>query len=176
MVAKVEQISPATLATLLRYESETGRLFWRYRPTERKCWNTRYAGKPALTAVDPDGYLHGRVLNLDCKAHRAIWAIVTGSWPVEHVDHVNGVRLDNRWMNLREANNQENRRNQKKYRGTSVYKGVSWRSDRRTWRAAAGMNGKNVHLGHFATEEEAARAYDTFVLNNFGAFAHPNER
>lgn len=40
------------------------------------------------------------------------------------------------------------------------YRGVSWRSDKRRWRAAISVNGRKHHLGSYATDVEAARAYD----------------
>src|SRR5215467_10739676 len=110
------------LNELLRYELETGKLFWKKRdismfafdPTihtskraysaERSCnkWNTRYADKPALTAVNNWGYQHGSVNGRSLLTHRVIWEMVTGRVP-DILDHVNGDRTDNRLVNLREA-------------------------------------------------------------------------
>lgn len=92
------------------------------------------------------------------------------------VDHVNGDPLDNRRCNLRLATAQENARNQGKTHGRSRYKGVSFRMDLRSrpWVAKLKVSGRTVHLGYFATEEEAARAYDAAAKRFFGEFARLN--
>ena len=90
------------------------------------------------------------------------------------VDHINGDRLDNRRRNLRAATHTENLRNSRKNsRGSSRFKGVSRCKSSGKWRAYI-RSGTQVHLGHFATEEAAARAYDRAALERFGAFAKLN--
>ncbi len=73
------------------------------------------------------------------------------------VDHINRDRLDNRRANLRaipKAAQQQNIRSH--VDATSSHRGVSWDRRRATWVAAVKANGKNLHLGQFDTEEEAA--------------------
>ncbi len=50
--------------------------------------------------------------------------------------------------------------------GSSKYKGVSWKESNHKWRAFIYINGKHVHLGYFTEEEEAALAYNNYVLGN----------
>lgn len=76
-------------------------------------------------------------------------------------DHANGDGLDNRRFNLRPARVAQNIANQQKRAGgTSAYKGVSWQRQKRAWRAQITSRGKRIHIGLFASEVDAAHAYD----------------
>ena len=159
--------SPEQLRQLLRYEPETGKLFWLPRgvdcfPSEGACksWNTKYAGREAFTFISANGYPTGHLLGKARKAHRVIWAIVTGAWPTEFLDHINGVRSDNRFCNLREATMAENNRNRGPSRfNTSGYKGVRYDKKSNRWIAKIGYQNAPVYLGCFKTAEEAYDAY-----------------
>lgn len=93
------------------------------------------------------------------------------------IDHKNGNALDNRRDNLRFATTSQNMQNQgpREIPRASQFKGVkkSYRI-RRPWRAHIGHNGELIHLGHWASEEEAARAYDSAARRLFGEFAWLN--
>lgn len=114
----------SVLLQLLRYEPETGKLFWRERGVEWfpaktpsraaslcRLWNSRYAGAEAFTCLS-DGYRTGAVFGANYKAHRVIWKMETGCDP-DHMDHVNGVRTDNRLGNLRDVSLADNARNRR---------------------------------------------------------------
>lgn len=89
------------------------------------------------------------------------------------VDHINGDRLDNRRSNLRHATRRENAWNSRKYKHTaSAYKGV--RPSGNCWRAVIYDGPKQIGLGHYKTEVEAARAYDRAARERRGAFAALN--
>ena len=78
----------------------------------------------------------------------------------KYVDHINGIRDDNRIENLREATNQQNNFNSGSKEGSSSqYKGVSWHKRGKKWVARYSLNGKQTHLGLFETEIEAYKAY-----------------
>lgn len=88
------------------------------------------------------------------------------------VDHINGNKLDNRKSNLRICTDAENARNSSKKSGN--FKGVQWRSDKHKFRARIMDNGKEIFIGYFTNEIEAAKAYDTKAKELFGEFARLN--
>ena len=90
------------------------------------------------------------------------------------VDHINGDGLDNRRCNLRVVLPWQNNANQRKTRGTSEFKGVSWRPDLGKWTAHIKSFGIAYYLGVFEDEEEAAQAYDRAAVSLFGAHARLN--
>ncbi len=92
----------------------------------------------------------------------------------KEIDHINGNSLDNRRCNLRIVTRSQNNMNQKKTRGTSKYKGVSWHKNNKKWRSQIRLNGKQMYLGLFDNEAEAAKAYDKRAKELFGEFAKPN--
>lgn len=96
--------------------------------------------------------------------------LITGYLLVDHINH-NG--LDNRRANLRPATASQNGANARpRAGGTSQFKGVCWRPRYGKWQARIGRAGRN--LGSFATEEEAARAYDAAARELWGEFARLN--
>lgn len=171
------EIEVEILRALIEYDDMAGSLTWRKRPKsiESPGWNARYAGKKALNITDDKGYLHGRVLGKNIKAHRAAWAIYHGEWPENLIDHVNGSRCDNRIINLRSANLSENNRNRRSNKNsTSSYLGVHWNSRDSAWEAQINNGNKILRLGKFEFEVDAALAYDAACTNIHGNFANPN--
>lgn len=160
---------PELLQILLDYDPETGSLHWRkrdrtmfsncpLRPAHevRDRWNTKNAGRPALTTLTHNGYMFGTLFGRSVRAHHVIWAMMTGKWPTAQIDHINGIRTDNRWANLRQVQPSENSQNMcLPGNNTSGRIGVS--RGRRGWQAYINRNRKRVSLGDFATFEEAVR-------------------
>lgn len=96
---------------------------------------------------------------------------MTGEWPAEQVDHINGTPDDNRWDNLREASNAENCRNtRRRQNNTSGTKGVTWDARRGKWNANICVNRRYIFLGYFEDIEAAAAAYAAASQKYHGAF------
>ena len=182
-MAKKPLPTPDELRQLLRYEPETGKLFWLPRGPEwfhqgaltseamSKGWNDRWAHKEALTALS-NGYKVGPIMCRVVPAHRAAWAIFHGEWPGGQIDHINGDRSDNRLENLRDIPGRENQKNMKRpSRNTSGTVGVDWFPARNKWRARIRHDGVNIHLGLFSSKEDAI-ATRKAAASEYGY--HPN--
>ena len=158
--------SPELLRKLLRYEPETGKLFWLPRPAKMfsdqrsfNAWNARYADKEALTALDGQGYNTGSIYGKKYNAHRVIWAMAHNAWPVGDIDHINGMRTDNRLINLRNVSRSMNRRNAKmQSNNTSGHNGVSWYAGTGKWRADIRIDRVQKYLGSFPNIADAIAA------------------
>lgn len=124
----------------------------------RSDWNT-YVVNYGET---PKAYLHRKIMH----APKGV-----------QVHHVNGDTLDNRRENLRLASNSENCRGARKRNDTyeSRYRGVGWYRRDEVWRAQIVVNGKQIHLGYFDLEVDAARAYNRAAREHFGEFATENK-
>ncbi len=120
------------------------------------------AGSKAGT-TSHDGYWRLLVKGKQQLSHRLAFFYMTGEWPKEHVDHINRIKLDNRWCNLREATASQNNRNKKvNGKNSTGIKGVS-----------AGRDGKfrvYLCLGTFATKEEAKKVYNEAASKLHGEF------
>lgn len=105
-----------------------------------------------------DGYYHLTVKNKDYRLHRLIWMYLHNRWPEEMIDHINGIKTDNRLCNLREVTAKQNAENRNKVNAISGLKGVVPANNGR-WKCQIGHNGKVVYLGTYDTKEEARDIY-----------------
>ena len=89
------------------------------------------------------------------------------------VDHINGDKTNNCLSNIRWVNQSDNGMNiRKRYKNsTSIYKGVYWYSRYKKWSAQIMLDRKNIHIGYFHDEKDAARAYNKKALELFGKYA-----
>ena len=133
----------------LHYSIITGKFYW-IKPRQ----NIK------VLSVAGNTYSNGyRYVELNGKAHRAhrlAWFWVTGEWPVNNIDHKNGVRDANYWLNIRNATSSQNQHNKgMQSNNKSGFKGVSWDTTANKWRADIRLNCKSKFLGFGLTPEEA---------------------
>lgn len=148
---KSNQLTQEQLHALLTYDPTTGDFFWKTSGRGR-----RDITKPAGTVNKTTGYVHIMMNGKRHQAHRLAWLWMTGSFPALDIDHIDHVRANNRWSNLREVDNAENQKNQsRRMDNTSGYQGVSWHKQSRKWQARVMLDGKNIPFGYYSTPEAA---------------------
>jgi hypothetical protein len=110
------------------------------------------------------GYLNVKILGKDYKVHRVIWMLHTGDWPKGEIDHINGIKTDNRIVNLRDVDRALNMQNQNRnHKGNnSGFLGVAKCSTTKKWRARITVFGKKIALGSYDTAEEASKVYQEY--------------
>lgn len=163
------------LAQRVTFDPSTGLFTWNPKTGESrhsKWWNTRFSGRVA-GSINRRGYVSigisiGRVY-YQIQAHRLAMLLVTGVPPIGEVDHINGVRSDNRGVNLRDGSNAVNQKNAGLRRdSTSGITGVYWRKDRQQWQASIFIGGRLTHLGYFTDKLVAAKtARDARAVNGY---------
>lgn len=108
----------------------------------------------------------------DYLAHRLAWLYMTGAWPIRDLDHINGVKDDNKWSNLREATKTENQGNRKVSRNNKTgCKGIYFDSVNSQFVAQLVKHGRAVFLGRYDSLEDAKAAYAQAASSYFGRFA-----
>ena len=134
------------------YVNRGGEL-WRWK--RHRKWSSpkfrKIEGKP-----NPEGYIHPRICGTNVLIHRIIASAFLGldmSDTKIQVDHINGIRHDNRLENLRLVTHQQNQHNYTKALG------YSWHKQHNKWMAKIGIDGRGIHLGYFVNPEDARQAY-----------------
>lgn len=126
----------------LLYDKQTGKIFG-VRGNE-------------LTTKNSEGYiiiaLYKNSKRYELKGHQFAWYCINKQC-INQIDHINGIRDDNRICNLRNVTNQENHMNR------TTAKGYTWNKDSNKWLAQIRLNGKQINLGRFENEEDARAAY-----------------
>jgi hypothetical protein len=151
------------LRELLNYDPDAGVFMWRVRGRGRPI------NRPAGTA-DSMGYMRVQIDRRFYRAHRLAWLYMTGAWPANHIDHINGMVGDNRIDNLREVTQAENMWSRKlSVTNSSGFKGVSKKGNK--WRAKITKDGRDYRLGYYNTAAEAHDAYIEAATVMFGEFA-----
>lgn len=150
------------LRNSLRYDSETGKLYWLPRTSDHirnKGFNKTFAGREAFTSTTLNGYRQGALLGHNVHAHRVIWAMVNGEWPEYQIDHINGNRVDNRIVNLRHVERSKNQRNMKlRNDNTTGISGVIWYKRDKKWQVTIGNGSGGLYLGRFNCFAKAIQA------------------
>lgn len=103
-------------------------------------------------------------------AHRVAWLLMTTEWPSHHIDHINRVRTDNRWSNLRAATVSQNCKNNGRPTG-KLARGVIRNKGRgKPFMARVWYQQRNIYIGVFDTVEEASAAYERRSRELFGEY------
>jgi len=103
--------------------------------------------------------------------HRLAWLYVYGYFP-QYVDHINGIKSDNRLINLRKATNQQNACNSKiPVTNTSRIKGVMWNKNAKKWQVQMKIDGIQKHFGYFKDIEFAELVAQEIRSKYHGEFA-----
>lgn len=148
--------SVAYLRQRLRYEPDTGKLYWREFEWMPRSWLARYANTEAFISRDTNGYPTGCIDEKRYSAHRVIWALYYGKWPDGEIDHIDHDRENNRIENLRIVSHQENKRNLSRRKDNiSGATGVHWSKAARKWVAYIRVDKIRKHLGYFDNFEDA---------------------
>jgi len=172
MAKETRSIDVEVLRGLLDYDPKSGVLTWKHRQDARPQWNAKCAGKIAGSLNKSIGYVTLRIFDKAYYAHRVAYALMTGEWPKNGIDHINGDRKDNRWDNLRPANQSQNMMNRRKSAKNSTgYKGVCYDKTHKVYVADIRANGKSIRIGRYATPEEAHAAYCKASADLHGDFS-----
>lgn len=141
------------LRTQLSYDPETGILRWLVTRGPAK------KGREAGWLDKTNGYRSIKINRHPLKAHRIAWALHTGAWPTDEIDHIEGIRDDNRIEKLRDSSRPENSKNMARpFNNISGVIGVSWDNKAQRWISTIMVNFTNINLGRFHSFEEAVAA------------------
>lgn len=143
-----------TALELFIYEPSTGNFYSRFSPGG----SLRRVG-----FINSRGYVDISFDGANVSGHRLAWLYVTGKWPSQSIDHINGIRADNRFENLRDASPEINAQNQRRARAGSASGLLGAHKNTKPtglpWRSRIRVNGRVIELGEFETPEQAHRAY-----------------
>lgn len=154
------------IKTHIDYNKDTGVFTW-IKPTSNSVRVGQVAGTP-----DKDGYIVIRFNKKHIKAHRLAWFYVYGRWPVNHIDHINQIKNDNRISNLRDITANENRLNTKLYASNSTgVHGVYFHKKSKKYCAQLSKDKKHYYGGLHNNLDEARKWVDS-KLKELGF--HPN--
>jgi HNH endonuclease len=157
------ELTVARLKSLLRYEPETGDWFW---IVDRGAHV--FAGDRAGRLAE-NGYIQIGIDRSQYWAHRLAFLYMLGRWPTDKTDHINRIKSDNRWCNLRDATHAQNMRNRsaparKKY--FDLPRGVV----EPTGRAKFPVYIRSKWLGGYYTVQEASAVYEAAARERYGEF------
>jgi hypothetical protein len=141
------------LHSLLRYDMNTGKLFWKFATSNRV-----KVGDEAGT-IYKNGYKYVSVDGHRILAHRLIFFMLSGFWPDGQVDHRDNDRLNNKIENLRACSPKQNAENKKHPQSNNSFGVLGVSPSRGKFRAQIQVNGKNQFLGRYETLDKAQAVY-----------------
>ena len=120
-------------------------------------YSNKKEGERVGTVHKTKGYRYLTLLGKTYREQRVAFLYMTGRWPEHQVDHINNVKNDNRWCNLRDVSAAVNCQNRRMYvTNKSGYKGVVWNKNTEKWQVLCRANGKQHYVGLYENKEEAA--------------------
>ncbi len=147
-------ITQEQLKEVLHYDPETG-VFTRTKKTVGGVKKYPIAGHVNKSKGYREIFANGKLY----RAGRLAWLYIEGYWPEHQIDHINRIKDDDRWSNLRHVSHQCNMRNSKvNIKNTSGIKGVSWSKKAQKWVAYIQVVPHYSHLGFFISKKDAAQA------------------
>lgn len=147
-----QDLSYSVVSQFLAYDPLTGFLYKRAPVTLLP------TGMP-VGRLDTKGYLRTRIDGVDYKNHRLAWLLFYMQWPTQEIDHINGIRADNRIKNLRDVSARVNGLNRQQAMKNNVV-GVLGVSPSKRGRFVVQLKVGPLHLrAECATLEEAAATY-----------------
>ena len=159
-------LTQARLKELLRYNRRTGVFTWL-----QNRGGTAVKGSVA-GGLNSEDYIQIKIDGVLYKAHRLAWMYVNGAFPELEVDHRNGIRSENKFSNLRLADDSQTCCNRKvSTRSTSGVTGVHWNAEAGKWRARIKLHGRRILIGDFVRLDDAAAARLAFAKKIHGKFA-----
>lgn len=162
-----EELTGERLREVLECDPKSGIFRWKVSPN-----NFVKVGSVAGSINPVEGYLQIQIDGNKYRAHRLVWLYVHGTWPTRLLDHVDTIRHHDWIDNLRLATKSQNNSNSNiRKTSTSPYKGIT-RCGRR-WAAQIAFDGRKIHIGVYATPEDAHAAYVARAKDLFGEFANP---
>lgn len=168
---RLKGFTRARLRAAIHYNPKTGIFTWRRRSDVPIGVSNRDAGRKA-GALHHQGYITIGIFGAHVSGHRLAYFYMTGKWPNSQIDHINCVRNDNRWKNIRAATQKQNSGNPKKHGdNTSGYKGVTFHKRIGKWMAQIGHLDKTIFLGYFMNKKTAHAAYVSAANTIYGKYA-----
>lgn len=174
-VTQTPELTQTYLKEILDYKD--GFLYWKKRIT--KCIHVGEKAGCLSKRISKKSDQSRYVIRIGWRLYlssRLIFFYHYGRWP-NTVDHIDRNPLNDKIENLREATPAQNSRNRTSLKNSSSkYLGVSFCGNNQTnpWRAIINVNGKNIYLGYFPTEELAALSYNMAAVKYWGEFANLN--
>jgi hypothetical protein len=146
-------ITQSRLKELFDYNPETGLFTYKYNSAKK------FKAGDVAGYLTKRGYVTIRVDRCLYLASRLAWLYMFGYWSSYNIDHINGIKNDNRISNLRETTQAQNKQNLYTKPKGSLGSLLGTTFKNHAWEASIKHDGKSYYLGRFKTEAEAHAAY-----------------
>ena len=157
MAAKNSILTQQRLQQLYHYDPETGHFTRKFETVLNK------AGTQS-GFIRKDGYIQIEIDKRHYLGHRLAWLYMTGEWPKNEIDHINRIKHDNRYCNLRDVRRYINSLNKNiPKNNTSGHTGIKWEKKSNKWQVKFQMDNKIYNLGSFYDLEIALQVKEAKV-------------